>query len=267
MPDVRANGVRLYHEVHGAGDTILCIHGTSSSAMMWREAAIESLAALGQVIIYDRRGCTRSERPEPYETSVPQHADDAAALLETLDAHPAVIIGRSYGGAVALDVALRYPHLVRALALLEPGDITLDGEASHEDDELRDALEAAASRDVSTVAETLLRQVLGDAAWESFPEELRGMFRDNSPAVLAEVRGAGLSVSTVELSRIGVPVLVVAGAESPAQFRRLSERLADGIPGARGTIVGGGHLIDPEGPEVLSFVRSVLAEGGSIGSR
>jgi pimeloyl-ACP methyl ester carboxylesterase len=50
--------------------------------MVWRPAAINELSGLGRVILYDRRGCTRSERPDPYETSVVQHAQDAAELLE-----------------------------------------------------------------------------------------------------------------------------------------------------------------------------------------
>lgn len=119
MAERLVNGVRLYHEEHGSGAPILCIHGGGSSALMWADAVAE-LARLGRVIAYDRRGCTRSERPEPYErTSVAEQADDAAALLDALAAVPAVVIGRSYGGAVAIDLALRYPDRVRALVLLE----------------------------------------------------------------------------------------------------------------------------------------------------
>jgi esterase len=258
MPDIRVNGVRLYYEEHGTGAPILCIHGTSSSAMMWRGAAVDALARLGRVIIYDRRGCTRSERPEPYETSVPQHAEDAAALLEALDASPALLIGRSYGGAVAIGVALRHPERVRALALLEPGDVALDGETTAYDEELRRAVEGAAARDASTVAEALIRSVLGDAQWESFPDEVRRMFADNSPAVLAETRGPRFEVGPDQLASIRVPALLVAGDASPADFRDLAERLAAAIPGARLTVVAGGHLIDPGGPEVLACVRSVL---------
>src|SRR5688500_3175530 len=113
------NGVRLYHEEHGSGTPILCIHGAGSSALVWADA-VEKLARLGRVIAYDRRGCTRSERPEPYDrTSVAEHAEDAAALLEALAATPAVVIGRSYGATVATDLALRHPDRVRALVLLE----------------------------------------------------------------------------------------------------------------------------------------------------
>ena len=64
---------------HGSGAPVLCIHGAGSSALVWADA-VEKLARVGRVIAYDRRGCSRSERPAPYErTSVGEHADDAAA--------------------------------------------------------------------------------------------------------------------------------------------------------------------------------------------
>src|SRR5438132_1284661 len=148
MAEVQVNGVKLYYEEHGQGDPILCIHGTSSSAMVWRPASIEELPGLGRVILYDRRGCTRSERPDPYETSVAQHAQDAAALLEALDAVPAVVIGRSYGGETAVELALRRPAQVRALVLLEAALLTLDEEAMVWAEELRAAVEEAAARGV-----------------------------------------------------------------------------------------------------------------------
>ena len=259
VAEVTANGVRLYYEEHGQGDPILCIHGTSTSAMVWRPAAIEALAALGRVIVYDRRGCTRSERPDPYGTSVVQHAEDAAALLVALGAVPAVVIGRSYGGETAIELALRHPDRVRALVLLEAASLTLDDEAMRWAEGLRIAVEAAAARDVATVAETFLRRVLGDAQWESFPEPIRMMAVDNSPAVLAEFRGPWLEASEADLARIGVPTLLVAGDASPPALRRVTERMAAAIPNARSVIVGGGHFIDPGEPDVLAFVGEILA--------
>jgi pimeloyl-ACP methyl ester carboxylesterase len=95
MPEVRLRDIQLYYEEHGHGKPVLCIHGTSSSALMWGDA-VGKLARLGRVIVYDRRGCTRSERPQPYDrTSVAEHADDAGGLLDALGATPAIVIGRS----------------------------------------------------------------------------------------------------------------------------------------------------------------------------
>jgi pimeloyl-ACP methyl ester carboxylesterase len=59
VTEVRVNGVRLYYEEHGEGETILCVHGSASSAMVWTAAA-EELSRLGRVVLYDRRGCTRT---------------------------------------------------------------------------------------------------------------------------------------------------------------------------------------------------------------
>ena len=90
MSEIRVNGVGLYYEEHGSGDPILCIHGTGSSTALWREPATR-LAAHGRTIVYDRRGFGASERPDPFVTSVREQADDAAALLDALDAAPTAL--------------------------------------------------------------------------------------------------------------------------------------------------------------------------------
>jgi esterase len=170
MSEIRVNGISLYYEDHGSGDPIVCIHGTGSSAAFWADAA-EELAMHGRAIVYDRRGCFRSERPDPYVTTVRQQTDDAAALIDALGAAPAIVNGRSYGGAVALDLAFRYPDRVRALVLLEPADIglPLSEAAMRSMADVEERVLAAAETDMSTVAETLIRAVLGDGAWEASP--------------------------------------------------------------------------------------------------
>jgi esterase len=259
MPHVTANGVRLYYEEHGTGVPILCVHGTSSSALVWA-SAVGTLAELGRVIVYDRRGCTRSERPDPYETtSVGEHADDARALLETLDAAPAVVVGRSYGGSVALDLALRHPEAVRALVLLEALPAGLSEEADAWDRELCAAIEqAVAERGVDVAAETLLREVAG--TWEELPPEWREMFTANGPAILAECRGGEPRLDAGLLARVAAPTLVVSASASPEAFRHVTEALAAEIPGAREARVAGGHIVDPTDPAVLAFLSEVTRE-------
>jgi esterase len=251
------NGVRLYYEMHGAGEPILLVHGTSSSALVWG-AAVEKLAELGRVIVYDRRGCTRSERPRPYEvTSVGEHTDDARELLRALDAEPAIVIGRSYGGNVALDLALRFPESVRAIVLLEASPAGLSAEADAWGASISASMErAAAERGIDAVGETLIREVLGE--WEGLPEQLREMFTANGPAILAESRGGELVVDLAELARLRVPTLLVSAADSPEEFRRVTDALADVIPGAATARVGGGHMVSPADPTVLEFVSDVL---------
>jgi pimeloyl-ACP methyl ester carboxylesterase len=264
MPDIRLPTIRLYYEVRGEGAPILCIHGTSSSAMVWA-AAVEELARFGRIIAYDRRGCTRSQRPEPYlTTSVSEHADDAAALLEALAATPAIVIGRSYGGAVATDLALRYPDRVRALVLLEGASLSLSPGARKWTEELAERVMAAAARRMDNLGEVMLRNVLGDATWEQFPDEVKRLFNDNGPAILAEFRGGELEVDAAALATIDKPTLLVAASDSPEAFRQATEAMAAGMPNARTVLVEGGHLIDPAGPAVLDFIREVLAGSRTV---
>lgn len=258
MPEARVRGVSLYYEEHGSGAPIVCIHGTSSSAAVWGNA-LHVLAGRGRTIAYDRRGCFRSERPEPYVTNVREHADDAAALIDALDAAPAVVIGRSYGGETALDLALRYPERVRALALLEAALLSLDPEAARWGAALVERVLATAETDMGSVAETFLRTVAGDEAWEAFPDSAKTMFVANGPAIAAELRGGYLDVTLEQLGTITQPTLVVAGKGSPPAFGRVTTLMARAIPSARLEWVEGGHLIAPSSPPVLAFLDEVLA--------
>jgi pimeloyl-ACP methyl ester carboxylesterase len=257
MPMINVNGIDLYYEEHGTGVPIFVIHGTSSSALIWRDAVPE-LASRGRCIVYDRRGCFRSQRPEPYDrTDVAEHGADAAALIQELGAAPAIVIGRSYGGETALDLVRRRPQAVSALVLLEAAVLTLDPEAMAWAQPLKAEVLATAERDMSAVGETFLRAVVGDDTWESFPPELKEMFTQNGPAIAAEFRGRWLEMSEDELRAITQPTLIVSGKDSPEALRRVSSRMAKLLPNCETLLVDGGHLVNPAHPDVLAFIDRV----------
>ncbi|NKX51893.1 alpha/beta hydrolase, partial [Arthrobacter deserti] len=176
----------------------------------------------------------------------------------------AAVIGRSTGGLVALELARRSPDKVRALVLLEPAVFTLDPEAAAWADRLRQRVLQAAREDPGAAAETVLREVLGDRAWASFPEVVKTMLDDTSPAVLAEIRGRGLdlgaeapALTEADLGRIGQPALVVSARDSPAALRRAAARLAEALPRSEAVLVDGGHLINPAHPAVVEFIDAL----------
>jgi pimeloyl-ACP methyl ester carboxylesterase len=258
----RVNGIRLYCEEHGSGAPILCIHGAGGTALTWARA-IEKLAGHGRVIAYDRRGCARSDRPQPYErTSIGEHAEDAAALLAARASEPAVVIGRSYGGTVAIDLARRYPDRVRALVLLEPdAPRELAPAMVTWVNTVTDRLRRVAARDgVDAIAEALICEVAGRQAWRSFPDEVQQMLSGNGAAIRAELEGEWwLPADAAALATIQQPTLLVAAADSPPEFHEPIEALAQALPNARTALIDGGHLIDPAAPDVIAFIEEVLA--------
>jgi pimeloyl-ACP methyl ester carboxylesterase len=253
--------VRLHYQEQGAGTPILGIHGSPSSSVLWEDAA-PRLGRHGRCILYDRRGFHRSPLPDGTTAlDLDDHVDDALSLLDVLSARPAVVIGRSTGGLVALALAVREPGAVLGLALLEPALFTIDPAAAEWAMGLRERVLAAADGDPGAAARAVVTDALGDEVWASWPSELRDLLDGTSPAVLAEARGKGLDLSADpyvvdpgELSALGLPTLLVSGADSPAPLRAVVERLAAAMPDATSVVVPGGHLIDPAHPEVLAFV-------------
>jgi pimeloyl-ACP methyl ester carboxylesterase len=78
-------GAQLYYEICGNGPTLLLISGGASDAGQW-SGVVPALAQQFMVVTYDRRGYSRSPRPDGWtSTSVMEHADDAAGLLRRLD--------------------------------------------------------------------------------------------------------------------------------------------------------------------------------------
>lgn len=57
------NGVNLYYELHGRGEPLALVHGSWADATSWR-FVVTGLAEFFRVLVYDRRGHSRSERPE-----------------------------------------------------------------------------------------------------------------------------------------------------------------------------------------------------------
>jgi len=117
---VQANGTVLHTETRGHGPAVLLIAGAGGDAAELAGVAA-TLADQFTVTTYDRRGNSRSPRPTGWtQTSLAEQADDAAALLATLGQRPAVVVGTSAGGSIALELALRHPDAVRAAIVHEP---------------------------------------------------------------------------------------------------------------------------------------------------
>ena len=128
MRFVEAAGVSTHVETWGSGEPVLLIHGASSHIGTWRPTIVPMLSPKYLVAAYDRPGMGyTTDRPKGSDTLELQ-AKVAAGLIEQLGLKkPIVVVAHSWGGAVALRLALDRPDLVRGLVLIAPVAYQWDG--------------------------------------------------------------------------------------------------------------------------------------------
>lgn len=126
MATATVNGVRLFYQLSGAGETpLVLVHGSWDNHEDWSLLA-PHLEDTYRVLAYDRRGHSASERP-PGQGSIHEDVADLAELIEHLDLAPAWVVGNSFGASIALRLAAERPELFRGLIGHEPPLLSLLG--------------------------------------------------------------------------------------------------------------------------------------------
>jgi pimeloyl-ACP methyl ester carboxylesterase len=111
---VSVNGLNMYYEIHGTGQLLVLLHGAFSAIGTSFGTFLPGLAKTRQVIGFELQAHGRTadiDRP----LSLENMADDVAAALQQLGIEQADIFGYSMGAAVALQVVIRHPQVVRKL--------------------------------------------------------------------------------------------------------------------------------------------------------
>jgi len=120
MPTVLVNNAEIYYEAHGHGRPFVFFSETACDGEIWKLYQIPEFSKDHLVITYDYRGTGQSSKASSdYTTKM--FCDDAAAILNQLDARNAVVLGHSMGGRVAQLLALDYPERVGKLILSSTG--------------------------------------------------------------------------------------------------------------------------------------------------
>ena len=262
---IQAGTTKLYHEVRGSGPALLFITGGTGDAGEWAHVA-PTLAEECTVVTYDRRGMSRSPRPDGWTaTSMPEQADDAAALLRALDLAPAVVVGHSGGASIACSLVARHPELIRHAVLYEPPLLAMlpDGQALA-------GLRAAAEQAMAVggprqAMEVFLRGNAGDEVADQWLESLDRTERDR-------ILGNGAVFFPIELPAFaafipdqegmrasGVPLTVVAGEQNRDTWMgAAAAQLAEGT-GADLVELPGGHGGFVSHPrEFIDLVRRIV---------
>jgi len=245
-------GLHVVERGAGApGPLVVLVHGSlDRCAAFARVVAAEPLAGL-HTIRYDRRGYGRSIHAGP-PAGLDEHVDD---LLGVVDGRPAVVVGHSFGGLVAIVAAIRAPEVVRAVAAFEPPQPWLPWWPA------TSAGGAAARVGPADAAEAFLRRMVGDARWEALPLRTRELRREEGTALAAELASVRASPEPpLDPAQLAVPLLVGRGSRSSAHLRRSAEELARAVPGAELSEVEGAdhgaHLSHPA--DVAAWARRAV---------
>lgn len=239
METAAGAGVELAYDGSGEGPAVLLVHGIAGPSAALERVRGE-LGSRARVIAYDRRGYGRSQAPEPYErTTVQEQAEDAAALIEGLNASPAILCGADFGALVCLDLVLRHRALVRGAVLVGPPLLWLVAGGSEELAAERELLETAL-RDGGR--EEAIEAWLGPGADAARVERAKAspaaFFADWSglsswPATRRELRGLAAPLVVLDPERPS-PAAAAAGdalADLAPDARR--ERGTDPVPALR----------------------------------
>jgi len=275
MAVAHVNGVDLYYELNGAGEPLVLVHGSWGDTTGW-DLVLLGLAESFQVLVYDRRGHTRSERLQT-QGGVDEDGDDLAGLLETLAFVPAHVVTSSWGGNIALRLACRRPEVFRSLTCHEPplwGLLVNDPDSrailSQGDQSLESVGSRIAAGDHEGAAQQFVDEVaLGHGAWDLLPSEVKKVIVQNAPTFLDELNDPNaLIIHADALSALQMPVRLTQGSESPPVFLHVIDRLESLIPNVRcETIQGAGHAPHSTTPEayVAATKQAVrIAAGGSL---
>jgi O-succinylbenzoic acid--CoA ligase len=264
----RPGGDRIGWRISGDGPLpLLLLPGTLSTAAQLESLAASMARRVGATVhAVDRRGMGSSRLGVAGPVDVGVHVRDLVAYLDARDVATAVIVGISFGGVVALELAARAPGRVSAVVAWEPpyGALADAAGRSWFGTVAERTADASRSRGSAAAAETFLRLVAGDAAWDGLTERSRAYLAAEGDGAVADSALLGLGAGG--LSRIVAPTTIVTGGASRPFYEPLADAIVARVPGGRRlALVGRAHtwpLTDPAG--FGDVVRSALAESGGL---
>ncbi len=229
------------------GAPVVLIHSSGMSSRQWRRLEDE-LASTHRVLTPDLLGYGESS---PYldEAEFSFHLDQLA-LEHLLDAvgEPVHLVGHSYGGFLALLVALHRPRAVRSIAVYEP--VSFGVLRSRGDEEALATLPASETpfpesvEAIETWLEGFVDYWNGPGGWANQKDAVKEAFRKSARKMIGEVRSLGVDRTPHQAyALLEVPVLLLGGQRSTLAAHRVLETMAAHIPNARHEVIeGAGHM-------------------------
>jgi len=243
---------------------LLCLHGITSWGGRFRRLAEERLTAF-RVLAPDLRGHGRSDWEPPW--SLGTHVGDLVDTLGAEHVDRVDVVGHSFGGRLALELAARHPERVGRVVLLDPAvwvppQIALErAELAREDASYASVEEAIAERLAQGTGtdERLVREELPQHLHLGDDGRWRARF-----APTAVVAAYGEMAKSPPLERVGAPTLLVRGRESEVVPEPLQDVVCETMSDCRAVTVAGGHIVmwdafDETADAILGFLENSRA--------
>jgi pimeloyl-ACP methyl ester carboxylesterase len=256
---------------NGDGPDLLLVHGGPglSDYMSLLGGETAGWCAIG----YQQRGVGPSTTDPPF--TVEQHVADALAVLSAQTTGPAVVLGHSWGGHLALQIALADPGRVRGVVVVDGLGSVGDGGAPRLGAELRRRLPPDKAADCAVLDERLASVEADDdlaveslrLLWPSYfadpttapapPPNLAVSLTCNVGTAMSAMNEIGEEGFSARLALLGLPVVVVVGALSPMTVD-VGETTARLCGAELRVVEGGGHLPWHEEPGCVAEALAVL---------
>jgi pimeloyl-ACP methyl ester carboxylesterase len=263
MAFVEAGGLRIAYEREGSGLPIVFLHGFFGDHRVWRRQ--RELADQYTFVAWDAPGCGASSMP-PDGVRMLDYANLLAEFINRLDLARPHLVGNSFGGTLALQLASQHPEVARSVAGI---DTYAGWRGSFNPDVVARRL-AASMSDLDLppkeVAEKWITDFVTPKASQSIKDELRSIIADFNPKGMRSMILA-LAEADIrqELTELGLPTLLVWGAQDVRSPLTVAQDLHAQIEGSRLVVFDdAAHLAQVEAAEQLnaelrSFFRSVDA--------
>jgi pimeloyl-ACP methyl ester carboxylesterase len=248
--------------------TAVVIHGMviDSMASYYLTVAPVFAASGIDVILYDQRGCGRSDRSYSGYT-LDDTLDDLEALLDRLDVTgPVHLVGNSYGGTVAFSYAVRHPERVASVSVIESSPATEAWAASMVEWAVT-ATDASASSEAETKLLAWVTENHGFHALRAAKRAAKRAKRMMRATTVTRDLRANRVLSEDQIRSVRCPVLFLYGGDSP--FVEQAPWLESLLPDCRTVVLPGhDHLVLIAAPEtvgthVLSLIQEVAGAPGA----